>query len=171
MKHLKIIWILGTLLLLISCKCTHVTILSQSRFIKTDSIVHHLLGDSLEDILFTPKTVSVYTLTPKDAPQKVAGYAVDSLLYSFKSEDLSVFQYSFLCDTLNYRTLHTIRAPFTPALAFEFVKDNSNVYLVFSFQNREWRILKGDTTLKSFVYQSLSLEPFFTELLPNYAHK
>lgn len=168
MKRLNYLGLLGVFLFLMSCKCSHVATLSKSRFVKMDSIVCNSLGDTLSSILFSPQLVNVYSLTTKDsAGREIAGFTIDSLVYSMKPEDLSIFQYSFLCDTMNYRTLHTIRAPFSPIFTFEFIKENANIYLMFSLVNREWRIVTDDKILKAYVFRPLALEQFVSELLPN----
>jgi len=127
------------------------------------------LGDSLDSILFTPQFVHVYTLTSKeksDKAERIGGYAVDSLVYTLKSEDLSVFQHAFLCDTMNYRVLQTVRAPFSPTFAFGFVKETSRVYLLFSLFNREWRIVGEEKELKSFALHTPFIEQIASELFP-----
>lgn len=170
MKQFNVIWMLGLFLFLMSCKCSHVSTINKSRFIKPDSIVQSSLGDSLKSILFTPQSVNVYTLASTKSTTKekdIAGYTIDSLVYQLKNEDVSIFQHSFLCDTLNYRMLHTVRAPFSPTFAFEFIKGESNIFLLFSFLNREWRIVGKDKALKSFVFRPSSLEQIASELLPN----
>ena len=116
-----------------------------------DSAVIQLWGDMACDILFAPSKVNCYTLNPTARPEDnsklIGGFVVDRLIGNIAKTYYPVLQF-LLADIENYQTDSTsiTKCPFTPYLAFEFIKNKEKVFLFVAYNCKSWGIVHKDSS-------------------------
>lgn len=114
--------------------------------IQPDSAVCATLGNTMTDVLFSPRKVTCYTLKGKSQVEEKdyelePHYVRDSLIGKLKKEEISILQFELLSDDQNYhQDSLKVRSPYVPALEFCFEKKKIEVHIIISLSNFTWTI-------------------------------
>lgn len=119
-----------------------------SEWNQPDSVIADQLGNSLKEILFSPKKVKCFHLLQKqniaeNEVQPVKTYVRDTLLTALSNEQTAVLQYLLLNNDKSYsEDIVSIEAPYRPVLEFEFAdKKKRTASVVVSLSDRSWAIM------------------------------
>lgn len=129
-----------------------------------DSTVYKSLGKSLSEILFSPKTVKVYSLkgvenVGKNDIEIEDHFVRDTLVATLDAKQIALFQYLLLANEENYKNDSVqIRAPYLPQLEFEFTrKKEQTAHVVVSVNDRTWTVVYDDKVQFNWNYANKSL--------------
>ena len=160
MKIYKFIYILTALIWLIvsSCnaKCKHA---QEKIFNPPDSVIVKTLGDTITDVIFNAKKVSVYKLAKVfDSTAVKLGdcedFARDSFLTDLSPATYAVMDFILLSDTVNYKTdSMLVRTQYYPSLEFEFQKKKEIVKIRISIPDYSWSIIHNNKRRFNFNYK------------------
>ena len=139
--------------------------------INPDSLITKIVGDTVADVLFSPKSVTLYLSENRkkenDKEVEIAdGFVRDTLVAKLKAEDVSILQFVLLSDTLNYAIDSVqIKSPYMPFYEFVFIKKKENVQVLISLSNNYWEIKHNNETVCKYNFACKSqLERFLTLL-------
>lgn len=139
--------------------------------ITPDSLITKIVGDTVADVLFSPKSVSLYLAENRKSTNEkeveiADGFVRDSLVTKLKAEDLCILQFVLLSDTLNYKKDSVqIKSPYMPFYEFVFVKKKENVQVLISLSNNYWEIKRNNKTVCKYNFACKSqLERYLTLL-------
>ena len=149
--------------------------------IAPDSVVISKLGDSICDIVFNPKKVTLYTLEPlerpKDEDSTIGGFKTNEKVGTIAKEYYSTVLF-LLSDSCSYYDGPFVPATaFSPEVALEFSNRKGKVYLLYSFASREIGIVADGTLLKKqhygnhrlflLFFQNILKDEYYAKLLNN----
>ena len=138
--------------------------------ISPDSTIVKLLGDTITDVLFYPKKVSVYKLqkvfdTVAVNLNDCENFAQDSLLTELSAEEIGIMKFVLLTDTSNYKLdTFLIRSQYYPQLEFVFQKKKEMVKVRISENDYSWTIICNNKVVCRFNYQDKKLVERFCKL-------
>lgn len=117
-----------------------------ANFIEPDKKVKELLGDSITDLIFSPKDVVLYklgsTTKPSDNDKTIGGVKVEKIIGKIDRNYYSIMQF-LLSDSATYTGEKLVPAvPFKACMALEFQNKKEKVTLLYSFVSREMAIVK-----------------------------
>lgn len=124
-----------------------------------DSTIIKILGDTISDVIFNAKKVSVYKLQKVfDTVAVKLGdcedFARDSFLTVLKPETFGILDFVLLSDTANYKTdSMLVRTQYYPLLEFEFQKKKEIVKIRISTTDYSWSIIKDNKRRYRFNYK------------------
>ena len=143
---------------------------SPKSLIQPDSAVYAMLGKTMSEVLFNPTSVTCYTLKGKievdPSDYQVEPHWVrDSLIGKLTPETYGILQFVLLSNSENYKedTIR-IKAPYIPALEFEFRQKKTDVHVLISVQDRTWTIMYDDKRQVHFNYHDCDLIERFCAL-------
>jgi hypothetical protein len=107
--------------------------------VNQDDAVAKIFGDSVARIIYSPKSVNVYTLKkaegePNKKVKTINGYEVVKELKNVSVSNYAVLQF-LMKDTANYQldSLAERKCYFVPYLAYEFVKGKEKATVIIAF--------------------------------------
>lgn len=119
-----------------------------SEWNQPDSVIANQLGNSLKEILFSPKKVKCFHLLQKQSiaeneVQPVKTYVRDTLFATLSNEQVAVLQYLLLNNEKSYsEDIISVEAPYRPVLEFEFTdKKKRTANIIVSLSDRSWAIM------------------------------
>lgn len=121
--------------------------LVESAIIPDEKVVE-IMGDSIANIVFSPKaTVVAYKMSPSETPgdndRTIGGVKVANEVGKINKTFFPIMQF-LLSDSTSYRGEVIVPAvPFRAAMALEFKVKKESVYLLFSFGSREVSAVKN----------------------------
>ena len=123
-----------------------------------DVFVKKIYGDTISEVIFSPKEVKLYRLIPNVKPSDndvtIGGYKVENDMGKISRDYYPILQF-LLADSCNYSDDVLIPAmPFSPTYAVEFKTKNEKVCLAFSFDSREIAIIHNGVKIK---YQQINI--------------
>lgn len=116
--------------------------------INPDEKVKEIMGDSIADIVFSPKaTVVVYKMSPSETPsdndRTIGGVKVANEIGKIDKTYYPIMQF-LLSDSTSFSGEIIVPAiPFKATMALEFKLKKESVYLLFSFGSREISAVKN----------------------------
>ena len=149
-----------TLLLILSAliACTACTIAANKQrnaksglvvsIISPDEKVKEIMGDSIADVVFSPKvTVVAYKMSPSETPsdndRTIGGVKVAKEIGKIDKTYFPIMQF-FLSDSLAYNGEVIVPAvPYKATMALEFKLKKESVFLLYSFGSREVSAVKN----------------------------
>lgn len=160
MKTYKFIYILTALILLAVSSCNAKCKQDKGTFYNPpDSLIVKTLGDTITDVIFNAKKVSVYKLVKVfDSTAIKIGdcedFARDSFLTDLSPAAYAILDFVLLSDTANYKTdSMLVRTQYYPALEFEFQKKKENVKIRISIPDYSWSIIHDNKRRFNFNYK------------------
>lgn len=161
--------ILFTVLLLNSCsgRAENVTYTP----ITPDTTIAKIVGDTVADVLFAPKSVTLYLSKNRkklnDREVEIAtGFVRDTLVAKLNPSDVAILQFVLLSDTLNYKKdKDQIKSPYVPLYEFVFVKKKETVQVLISFSDNYWEIKRGNKTVCKYNFANRELLSRFIDLV------
>lgn len=112
-----------------------------------DSVVKKIMGDSIANLIYSPKTVELLKLQPyekpKDGDYTIGGVKVANNYGTINKKYVPIIQF-LLCDSASFAGDKIVPAsPFIPIMALNFKQKKDNVYLMFSFTSMEIAAVKN----------------------------
>lgn len=146
--------------------------------IQLDSTISVHLGNSLSNLLFSPKKVTCYHLLHKrdiseNEIQPVKGYVRDTLLATLTDKQTAVLQFVLLSNPNSYsEDIISVEAPYLPVIEFVFVdKKKNTASVIVSTSDRSWSIFFDGKEQFNFNYSDARLfERFCMQFLEKYKH-
>ena len=126
--------------------------------ITPDSTIKKNIGDTVTDVLFSPKTVTLYQSKNRkkknDKEVEIAnGFVRDTLIRILKPEQTAILQFLLLSDSQNYKIDSVkIKSPYVPLYEFVFVKKKETVQILVSFSDNYWEIRGNNKTICKYNY-------------------
>ena len=121
-----------------------------AEWLMPDSLAYHKLGKRLASILFAPQSVRCFHLIGKEKIedgeiQIEENFVRDTLLSSFRPNEIAVLQYALLKPAKSYETDSIkVMSPYIPVLEFEFSKKNEKAHVVISLSDMTWTVYYDD---------------------------
>lgn len=160
MKLPKVMFLLFAIVLSSTYSCNAINEQGESDYCNPpDSNIVKILGDTISDVLFNPKKVSVYRLqkvfdTTAVKTDDCEDFKRDSLLTILKPVTICVLDFVLLSDTANYETDSLlVRTQYYPRLEFEFQKKKEIVKIRISTTDYSWSIIKDNKRRYNFNYK------------------
>lgn len=116
--------------------------------ISPDERVKEIMGDSIADVVFSPKvTVVAYKMSPSETPgdndRTIGGVKVAKEIGKIDKQYFPIMQF-LLSDSTSYKGEAIVPArPFVAMTAIEFRLKKDSVFLLFSFGSREISAVKN----------------------------
>ncbi len=140
--------------------------------IQPDKEVKEILGDSIADILFSPKSVIVYELQaierPSDTDKTIGGIKVSKEVGKLDKSYHSIIQF-LLADSCTYTGEIIVPAvPYKPVVALEFTQKKETVCLLFSFLSGEIGFTyNGKEIMRKHISNRRNMLLFFNNIMNN----
>ncbi|MBO4373280.1 MAG: hypothetical protein J5826_10130, partial [Bacteroidales bacterium] len=118
-----------------------------------DSVITQILGDTVADVLFNPKSAVLYlSKNRKKKSDKeveiVQGFVRDTLIAKLSPNDIGILQFILLSDTQNYKLDSVkIKSPYMPTYEIVFAKKKETVQVLISFSDNFWEIKRNNKTV------------------------
>lgn len=139
--------------------------------IKPDTAIVKIVGDTVADVLFTPKSVTLYLSKNRkklnDKEVEIApGFVRDTLVTKLTPSNIAVLQFVLLSDTINYKKdKEQIKSPYVPLYEFIFVKKKETVQVLISFSDNYWEIKRGNKTVCKYNFANRELLSRFIDFV------
>jgi hypothetical protein len=156
---------------LLLSSCNSKAEIKSDRQISPDSNIVKIVGDTVADVLFSPKSVSLYfskNRKKKDGKEvEIApGFVRDTLAAKLSPADIAVLQFVLLSDTLNYRkNKEQIKSPYMPLYEFVFAKKKETVQVLISFSDNYWEIKRNNKTVCKYNFANYNQLSRFIDLV------
>ena len=139
-----------------------------------DTTIEKILGDTIVNLLFSPKKVTVYMLANREPDKEkhetevYSKYVRDSLLTVLKQDIYSVLQFNLLADSANYKTdFDRVKSPYRPLLEFEFSIKKDSASVLVSFSDFSWAVIYHGREICRFNYENRHLMRRYKQLILN----
>lgn len=132
--------------------------------IKPDGKITSVLGNRLTDIIFSPKSVSCFYITPVDSIRKgdvelEPNIVKKEKLSQLSKEEIAVLQYVLLSDSNSYKNDSiVVLSPYIPCLDFEFEKKKETAHVLISLSDFSWSIVYDGKKQFNHNYHSNEIE-------------
>ena len=137
--------------------------------IQPDKKVKEILGDTITNIIFSPRTVTVYELdamsTPSDNDRTIGGVKVSKEIGKLDKSYYSIMQF-LLADSCTYAGERIVPAvPNKPVMALEFAQKKEIVGVIFSFLSREITfVYNGKEIMRKQISNNRNMLLFFNNI-------
>lgn len=148
--------------------CQSFTSIINAETYKPSVFTNTVISDSLHksnvyDIVLNAKKANMYKLKPlfyadtiNAKNDSIAGFSIDSKLVTVKKQ-LSTLLF-MLSDSCFYSKEYlSVKQPFSPYIAIEFVKGKNKIFYLFSFGTEEVRIASNDEVIGTFQINDMRL--------------
>ena len=139
--------------------------------ISPDSLITKIVGDTVADVLFSPKSVTLYLSKNRKKQndkevETAPGFVRDTLVAKLNPSDIAVMQFVLLSDTINYKKdKEQIKSPYVPLYEFVFVKKKETVQVLISFSDNYWEIKRGNKTVCKYNFANRELLSRFIDFV------
>lgn len=142
--------------------------------IQPDSSVQKILGDTITNLLFNPKKITVYSLSNREPDKSrkeievCPNFVRDSLLTVLQPDLCAILQFNLLADSVNYKNdIDRVKSPYRPLLEFEFTCKKESASVLISLSDYTWAIMYKSKEICRFNYANKQLLFRFKQLILN----